>query len=77
MVNLYLTIIILGLPFLIRRVIVGHIPILQRQHQVIHNYRVGAVPSDAKAICDNLIDLLEFMLQEETDLVSGLDLSKI
>ena len=50
---------------------------LQRQHQVIHNYRVGAVPSDAKAICDNLIDLLEFMLQEETDLVSGLDLSKI
>ena len=50
---------------------------LQRSHQIIHNYRVGALPSDAKAICDNLIDLIEFMLQDEKDLLNSIDSTKL
>ncbi|QTD38030.1 hypothetical protein JL193_01625 [Polaribacter batillariae] len=50
---------------------------LQRSHQIIHNYRVGAVPADAKGICDNLIDLIEFMLQDENDLLNSIDLAKL
>ncbi|MGD9995147.1 MAG: hypothetical protein AB7S69_17745 [Salinivirgaceae bacterium] len=50
---------------------------IQNPHQIIHNYRVAAVPANAKALCDNLIDLLEFMLQEEASLLSSLDSSKL
>lgn len=50
---------------------------LQNSHQIIHNYRVSAVPANAKALCDNLIDLLEFMLQEEANLIKTLDLTKL
>lgn len=50
---------------------------LQRSHQIIHNYRVGAVPADARGLCDNLIDLLEFMLQEESELKNSLDQSRL
>ncbi len=50
---------------------------LQRSHQIIHNYRVSAVPADAKVLCDNLIDLLEFMLQDETDLLNSINISKL
>lgn len=50
---------------------------IQNPHQIIHNYRVAAVPANAKALCDNLIDLLEFMLQEEADLVTSLDSTKL
>lgn len=50
---------------------------IQNPHQIIHNYRVAAVPANAKTLCDNLIDLLEFMLQEENDLVNSLDSSKL
>jgi ABC-type uncharacterized transport system YnjBCD substrate-binding protein len=50
---------------------------LQTPHQIIHNYRVAAVPANAKALCDNLIDLLEFMLQEEIDLINSLDSTKL
>lgn len=50
---------------------------IQNPHQIIHNYRVAAVPANAKALCDNLIDLLDFMLQEETDLLNSLDLTKL
>ena len=50
---------------------------LQRSHQIIHNYRVGAVPANAKGICDNLIDLIEFMLQDENDLLNSIDLTKL
>ncbi|MBV7440600.1 hypothetical protein KRX57_04140 [Weeksellaceae bacterium TAE3-ERU29] len=47
---------------------------LQNSHQIIHNYRVGAIPADAKGLCDNLIDLVEFMLQDEADLLNSIDL---
>lgn len=50
---------------------------LDRPNQIIHNYNVGAVPADATAICDNLIVLLEFMLQDKKDLLSSLDLTKL
>ncbi len=50
---------------------------IQNPHQIIHNYRVAAVPANAKALCDNLIDLLEFMLQEEADLIDSLESSKL
>lgn len=50
---------------------------IQNPHQIIHNYHVAAVPANAKALCDNLIDLIEFMLQEETELLNSLDLTKL
>jgi hypothetical protein len=50
---------------------------LDRPHQIIHNYNVGAVPADATAITDNLIPLIEFMLQEEQELLDGLDKNKL
>ncbi len=49
---------------------------LDRLHQVIHNYKVGATPADSDTFCDNLIPLIEFMLQEENDLLKKLDTSK-
>lgn len=50
---------------------------LEVPHQIIHNYRVGAIPKQAKDLCDNLIDLIEFMLQEEVNLINSLDISKL
>lgn len=50
---------------------------LEKPHQIIHNYHVGALPADAKGLCDNLVPLLDFMLQEENDLLSSLDTSKL
>lgn len=50
---------------------------IQHPHQIIHNYRVAAVPATAKGLCDNLIDLIEFMLQDEVDLLDSLDLTKL
>jgi hypothetical protein len=50
---------------------------LDTPHQIIHNYNVGAIPADAVTMCDNLIPLLEFMLQEQADLIASLDLTKL
>lgn len=50
---------------------------LERPNQIIHNYNVGAIPSDALACCDNLVVLLEFMLQDKRDLLNSLDLTKL
>lgn len=50
---------------------------LQLPHQIIHNYNVRAIPTDAKALCDNLIPLIEFMLQEESDLLTSINLTKL
>jgi hypothetical protein len=46
-------------------------------HQIIHNYKVAAVPATADGLCDNLIALIEFMLQEEQDLLNSIDLTKL
>ena len=50
---------------------------LQRPHQIIHNYNVRAIPTDAKTLCDNLIPLIEFMLQEESDLLTSINMAKL
>jgi hypothetical protein len=50
---------------------------LEKTHQIIHNYHVGATYSDAVGICNNLIPLLEFMLQAENDLINSLDKSRL
>ncbi len=50
---------------------------IHNPHQIIHNYHVGAVPADAKTLCDNLIVLIEFSLQDEVDLLNSLDLTKL
>lgn len=50
---------------------------LERPHQIIHNYNVTAVPKDATTICDNLMPLVEFLLQEEQDLLNSLDKNKL
>lgn len=50
---------------------------LERLHQIIHNYNVGGVPADARAMCDNLMPLLEFMLQEENELLKAVNLTKL
>lgn len=46
-------------------------------NQAIHNYQVTPYQADAKSLCDNLIPLLEFMLQEESDLLNSLDITKL
>lgn len=50
---------------------------LDRSHQIIHNYRVGGIPADAKALCNNLIDLLEFILKEDQDLINSLEIKSL
>ncbi len=50
---------------------------IERPHQIIHNYIVGAVPNDAISLCNNLIPLLDFLLDEEEVLLSKLDLTKL
>ena len=50
---------------------------IERTHQIIHNYLVGATYSDATGLCDNLIPLLEFLLQEEDELINSIDKSKL
>lgn len=48
-----------------------------KMHQTIHNYHVSSKTLDADQITTNLIPLLEFMLQDELDLLSSLDCTKI
>lgn len=50
---------------------------LDNPHQIIHNYHVGAVPKDAMALCNNLMPLLEFLLQDEDNLLQSLNLGKL
>jgi hypothetical protein len=48
-----------------------------KMHQTIHNYHVSSKTIDADQIKVNLIELLEFMLQDVADLLTSLDISKI
>ncbi len=50
---------------------------LDKIHQIIHNYHVGAIPADATGIWNNLIPLIEFMLQEESDLINSINNSRL
>lgn len=48
---------------------------LNRMNQTIHNCKVKVGELDAKTQTDNLMPIIEFLLQEEADLIAGLDTS--
>lgn len=50
---------------------------LDGMHQVIHNYNIKISDRDVGNACDNLIPIIEFLLQEEADLIAELDSSKL
>ena len=50
---------------------------LDKPSQAIHNYHVGISPLDAKQWCNGLIDVLEFILDEELELLKNIDISKL
>ncbi|MDD2392052.1 MAG: hypothetical protein PHU94_03860 [Bacilli bacterium] len=50
---------------------------LEKLHQSIHNYRIGIGPNESISTTNNLIPLIEFMLQDEADLLSLIDTSKL
>lgn len=49
---------------------------LNRMNQTIHNCKVKVGELDAKTQTDNLMPIIEFLLQEEANLIAGLDTSK-
>lgn len=50
---------------------------LDSLHVIVHNYKVNGISANAEQISYNLIGLIEFMLQSESDLLSSLDLTKL
>lgn len=50
---------------------------LDGMNQVIHNYNRKISDRDAKTECDNLIPIIEFLLNEEADLIAELDTTKL
>lgn len=50
---------------------------LDQLHQVVHNYKVGASPNDARTAAENLIPLIEFMLRDVNELLASLDTKKL
>ena len=50
---------------------------LDRLHQIIHNYKLGAGPNDARTVSENLIPLIEFMLQDISDFFASIDTGKL
>lgn len=50
---------------------------LDTPHQIIHNYQIAGLVREAKTLCDNLIPLVEFMLDTETNLLASIDTGKL
>ncbi|WP_029273318.1 hypothetical protein [Flavobacterium sp. KJJ] len=50
---------------------------LDHLHQVVHNYKVSGISTVADQVSSNLIELIEFMLKDEADLLLSLDLTKL
>lgn len=50
---------------------------LETPHQIIHNYNIAGLVKDSKTLCDNLIPLVEFMLDSESNLVNSIDTQKL
>jgi len=50
---------------------------LDHLHQIVHNYNVSAISTAASQISNNLMVLIEFLLQDEADLLNELDLTKL
>tara|TARA_R110000823_G_scaffold227834_2_gene355157 strand:- start:117073 stop:118515 length:1443 start_codon:yes stop_codon:yes gene_type:complete len=50
---------------------------LNKLHVIVHNYKVNGISTNAEQISNNLLGLIEFMLQDEKDLLTALDISKL
>jgi uncharacterized protein YfeS len=50
---------------------------LDNQNQIIHNYNVGIAPVDAQTWCEDLISVIEFILDDELELLKNLDITKL
>ncbi|KIQ22945.1 hypothetical protein RT99_05400 [Flavobacterium sp. MEB061] len=50
---------------------------LDHLHQVVHNYKVNGISTVGDQVSSNLIELVEFMLKDEADLLLSLDLTKL
>lgn len=50
---------------------------LEKPHQIIHNYNISGLVKDARTLCDNLLPLVEFMLETETNFLASIDTQKL
>jgi len=50
---------------------------LDKPSQAIHNYHIGIAPIDAQQWSNGLIDILEFILDEEVELLKNLNINKL
>jgi hypothetical protein len=50
---------------------------LDKPSQAIHNYHVGIGPLDATQWCNGIIDILEFILDDEVELLKNLDILRL
>jgi hypothetical protein len=50
---------------------------LDHLHQIVHNYKVSGISTIGDQISSNLIELVEFMLKDEADLLLSLDITKL
>ena len=50
---------------------------LDKPEQAIHNYHTTIAPINATQWCNGLIDILEFILDDELELLKNLDISKL
>ena len=50
---------------------------LDKPSQAIHNYHIGISPLEATQWCNGLIDILEFILDDEVELLKNLNISKL
>ncbi len=46
-------------------------------HQIVHNYKVVAVPYDARSVRENLLPILEFLLRDTKDFLNSIDVGKL
>ncbi len=50
---------------------------LETSHQIIHNYNIAGLVKEATNLCGNLIPLIEFMLDTESNLLASIDTQKL
>ena len=50
---------------------------LEKINSIVHNWKDHGVKNDADQYCMKLIELIEFLLQDEQDLLDSLDLTKL
>jgi len=50
---------------------------LETPHQIIHNYNIAGLINEARTLCGNLVPLIEFMLESESNLLLSIDTQKL